>query len=204
MKLLVASGNKKKLKELQELAVGLPVEVVSPADLGRPLPDVVEDGATFAENAAKKALAFARAFDMPAIADDSGLCVDALGGAPGVHSARYSGEEPAPDRDERNNAKLLRALEHVPAALRGAAFHCALCVAFPDGETAIVEERWPGQVAFSPRGGNGFGYDPLFLLPSFGKTSAELTPEEKQRMSHRGRAMRAMRPVLAELAKRRG
>src|SRR5690606_14795278 len=109
VKLLVASGNRKKLAELQALAKGLPVEVVSPADFDTPLPEVVEDGATFAENARKKALAFAAAFGLPAIADDSGLCVDALGGEPGVRSARWSGEEPAPDRDERNNRKLLGA-----------------------------------------------------------------------------------------------
>lgn len=199
MKILVASGNKKKLAELQALAQGLPVEVVSPAALGTPLPEVVEDGATFVENARKKALAFARAFDLPAIADDSGLCVDALGGAPGVYSARYSGEEPVPDRDERNNAKLMRALQDVPAALRGAAFHCALCLAFPDGRTTEVEARWPGQVAFSPRGAGGFGYDSLFLLPSQGRTAAELSPAEKAEQSHRGRAMRAMRPLLAAL-----
>ncbi|WP_373044727.1 RdgB/HAM1 family non-canonical purine NTP pyrophosphatase [Vulgatibacter sp.] len=199
MKLLVASGNKKKLAELQELAQGLTVEVVSPASLGKELPEVEEDGATFAANARKKALAFATAFGIPTIADDSGLCVDALGGAPGVYSARYSGEEPVPDRDARNNEKLLRALRDVPAALRGASFHCALCLAFPDGTTREVEGRWPGQVAFSPRGANGFGYDPLFLLPSQGKTSAELSTEEKHRQSHRGRAMQAMRPVLEAL-----
>jgi len=196
VKLLVASGNRKKLAELQALAQGLPVEVVSPADFDRPLPEVEEDGATFAENARKKALAFAGAFGVPAIADDSGLCVDALGGEPGVRSARYSGEKPVPDRDERNNAKLLRALRDVPAAQRGAAFHCALCLAFPDGRTFEVEARWEGQIAFSPRGSNGFGYDPLFLLPAWGKTSAELSPEEKARHSHRGRAMRMMRPLL--------
>lgn len=201
MKILVASGNRKKLLELQELARGLPVEVVSPADLGRELPEVVEDGATFAENARKKALAFSAAFGLPAIADDSGLCVEALGGAPGVLSARYSGEEPVPDRDRRNNEKLLLALRDVPAARRRAAFHCALCLALPNGETFEVEGRWPGQIAFSPRGSGGFGYDPLFLIPELGRTAAELAPEEKHARSHRGRAMRAMRPLLEELVR---
>lgn len=200
MKLLVASTNAKKLKELRELVEGLPVEIVSPADLREPLPEVVEDGATFVENARKKAVAFAQASGLPAIADDSGLCVDALGGAPGIYSARYSGEEKTPDRDEQNNRKLLRALADVPAARRTAAFHCALCVAFPDGATREVEGRWEGAITFWPRGSNGFGYDPLFLLPALGRTSAELTQSEKHALSHRGRAMAAMRPILEQLA----
>ena len=204
MKLIVASGNAKKLAELRALARDLPVEVLAPSDFARPLPEVEEDGATFAENARKKALAFAAAYGIPAIADDSGLCVDALGGAPGVRSARWSGEEPLPDRDARNNAKLLRALRDVPAARRSATFHCALCLAFPDGRTHEVEGRWQGAIAFSPRGQNGFGYDPLFLLPSWGRTSAELAPEEKARHSHRARAMQAMRAVLARIAAEAG
>lgn len=200
MKLLVASSNKKKLHELTQLVEGLPVEILSPADFETPLPDVVEDGDTFLANARKKALAFARAYGVPAIADDSGICVDALGGAPGIYSARYSGEEPVPDRDQRNNEKLLAELAGVQAARRGASFHCALSLAFPDGTVREVEGVWPGQVAFSPRGQGGFGYDPLFLLPSLGRTSAELDPVEKHALSHRGRAMRALRPIVEELA----
>lgn len=199
MKILVASGNRKKLAELQALAADLPVEVLSPRDFDRPLPEVEEDGATFADNARKKACAFAAAYGVPALADDSGLCVDALGGAPGVRSARYSGDDPVPDRDERNNARLLRALRDVPAARRGASFVCALCLALPDGRTFEVEGRWRGAITFTPRGQNGFGYDPLFLLPAWGRTSAELAPEEKARHSHRARAMHAMRRVLVEL-----
>ena len=200
MKLLVASTNEKKLAELRGLVEGLPLRIFSPRDLSTPLADVVEDGETFVENARKKALAFARESGLPALADDSGLCVDALGGAPGVFSARYSGEEPVPDRDQRNNAKLLRALRDVPAARRGASFRCALSLAHPDGRTQEVEGVWRGAIAFSPRGSNGFGYDPLFLLPERGVTSAELSREEKQALSHRGRAMRALRPLLEELA----
>lgn len=201
MKLLVASGNAKKLAELQSLAADLPVEVLGPAALPIELPDVEETGSTFAGNARLKAVAFAQVAGMPAIADDSGLCVDALGGEPGVRSARYSGEDPVPDRDERNNRKLLRALRDVPAALRGASFHCALCLALPDGTVHEVEGRWRGAIAFSPRGQNGFGYDPLFLLPSLGRTSAELAPEEKARLSHRAQAMQAMRGVLEGLVR---
>lgn len=204
MRILVASGNPGKLRELRKLAEDLPVEVVGPADLGEPLPDVEEDGATFAKNAAKKALAAAKASGLPALADDSGICVDALGGAPGVRSARYSGEEPAADRDEQNNRKLLLELRDVPAARRGAHFACALCLAFPDGTLHQVEGRWEGRIAFTPRGGGGFGYDPLFLLPHMGKTAAELAPEEKARLGHRGQAMRRMREVLEGLVGRRG
>jgi len=200
MKILVASNNPKKLRELRQLAEGLPVEIVGPADVGRDLPEVEEDGQTFEENARKKALAWARAFDMPAIADDSGICVDALGGAPGVRSARYSGTEPDPRRDEKNNLKLLRELKDVPAARRSARFVCALCLAFPDGRTHTVVGEWEGQIAFWPRGSGGFGYDPIFLLPQRGKTAAELEPEEKARLSHRAAAMREMRKVLDSLA----
>lgn len=203
MKLLVASGNPGKLAELRQVAEGLPFEVVSPAEISLALPEVVEDGATFADNAKKKAHAFAKAAGLPAVADDSGLCVDALGGAPGVRSARYSGDEPAADRDAQNNRKLLEELRDVPAARRGAHFVCALCLAFPDGREWVVEGRWEGQIAFWPRGQGGFGYDPLFLIPRLGKTAAELSPEEKRALSHRGAAMQAMRPILEELGERR-
>jgi len=197
VKIVVASGNAKKLAELRRLAEGLPVEIVSPADVGGEVPEVEEDGATFRENAEKKARAYARAFGLPAIADDSGLCVDALGGAPGVYSARYSGG-PAPDRDAKNNDKLLRALAGVPEARRTARFVCALCLAHPDGRAHTVEGAWEGIVAFTPRGSGGFGYDPIFLLPHRGQTAAEIDPETKGRLSHRGAAMRKLRAHLEQ------
>lgn len=200
MKILVASTNAKKLKELRALAADLPVEVVSPAELAGALPEVVEDGATFAENARKKALAFAGAYGLPAIADDSGLCVDALDGAPGVFSARYSGEEAVPDRDRLNNEKLLQELEGIPEERRGARFVCALCLAFPDGRSEGVEARWEGRILDAPRGEGGFGYDPLFLPKGLDRSSAELRPEEKQAVSHRGQAMRLLRPLLESLS----
>ncbi|HEY0840323.1 MAG TPA: RdgB/HAM1 family non-canonical purine NTP pyrophosphatase [Vulgatibacter sp.] len=203
MKILVGSSNAKKLEELRELVAGLPLEFVSPADVGVALPEVVEDAPSFEGNARKKALAFAKASGLPAIADDSGICVAALGGAPGIYSARYSGEEPAPDRDERNNAKLLQELAGVPAARRGAWYECVVSLAWPDGRTAIASGRWDGRIAFSPRGGGGFGYDPLFLIPRLGRTAAELAPEEKRAHSHRGQAMRGLRPILEELASKR-
>lgn len=199
-RLLVASTNAKKLRELRELVEGLPLEIASPADLGFDLPEVDEDAPSFEGNARKKALAYATASGLPTVADDSGICVDALGGEPGVRSARYSGEEPAADRDEQNNAKLLRALEGVEEERRGAAFHCAICLAMPDGSSQVVEARWEGRIAFAPRGEGGFGYDPLFLLPELGRTSAELSAEEKRALSHRGQAMRAIRPILEGLA----
>ena len=200
LRLLVASGNPKKLIELEALVQGLPVQLVSPRSLGAPLPEVEEDGATFEENAAKKARAFAAAAGLPCIADDSGLCVDALGGAPGVFSARYSGPQGAPGRDEANNRKLLQALLEVPPGRRGAHFTCALALAWPDGRVQTVLGRWDGAIAFSPRGAHGFGYDPLFLLPAHGATSAELPSERKNRLSHRARAMAALRPIVEALA----
>lgn len=201
IRLLVASGNKKKLVELEALVQGLPVALVSPRELGAPLPEVEEDGETFAQNAAKKACSFAAAAGLPCIADDSGLCVDALGGAPGVFSARYSGPQGAPGRDAANNEKLLRALLDVPPGRRLAHFTCALALARPDGRVQTVEGRWDGAIAFSPRGAHGFGYDPLFLLPSFGATSAELPSEKKNQLSHRARAMAKLRPLVEALAR---
>jgi XTP/dITP diphosphohydrolase len=199
---LVGTSSKHKLEELTRMAEGLPVEVVSPAGLSAPLPPVVEDGVTFAENAAKKAAAWALASGLPCIADDSGLSVDALGGAPGVQSARYAGDETAPDRDDRNNARLLAELAGVSPERRGAHYTCALCLALPTGETRVVEGAWFGAIGFAPRGANGFGYDPLFIAePPVGRTAAELSPEEKNRRSHRGAAMARLRPILAAFAR---
>jgi XTP/dITP diphosphohydrolase len=179
--------------------------VVTAADLGRPLPEVVEDADTFAGNAAKKAATFAAFSGRVALADDSGLCVDLLGGAPGVHSARWS----APDapgltghaRDQANNQKLLRALAGEPKDRRGAAYLAVLALASPDGAIlASVEGRCPGRIAREPRGTGGFGYDPFFIPEGRALTMAELPPEEKDLISHRGAAFRALRPDLARLA----
>jgi XTP/dITP diphosphohydrolase len=205
MELFFGTSNPGKLRELLRLVEGLPIRVVTPADLGRPLPEVVEDGATFAENAARKAVAFARCSGRVALADDSGLCVDALGGAPGVFSARWS-EDEAPGltglaRDAANNDKLLRALAGVPKDRRGAAYLAALVVAAPDGAIlAGVEGRCAGRIGRAPRGAGGFGYDPLFVPEGRALTMAELPPAEKDALSHRGAAFRALRPALARLA----
>jgi XTP/dITP diphosphohydrolase len=204
MELFFGTGNPGKLRELLRLVEGLPIRVVTPAGLGRPLPEVVEDGATFAENAAKKAIAFARFSGLVALADDSGLCVDALGGAPGVISARWS-EAEAPGlagraRDEANNRKLLAALAGISKDQRGASYLAVLALAGPTGELlASVEGRCAGRIGREPRGAGGFGYDPLFVPEGRAFTMAELPPEEKDALSHRGAAFRALRPVLARL-----
>lgn len=224
--LFFGSTNGGKLRELRRMVEGLPVRVVSPDDLGRPLPDVVEDGATFRENAEKKAAAYARFTGLHALADDSGLCVDALGGAPGVHSARWSelddglasaacalpsftARELGPDlarasRDEANNDKLLAALARTPDEQRGAAYVAVLAIAAPDGRiVAQVEGRCRGAIGHVRKGGGGFGYDPLFVPEQGGgarRTMAELDPAEKDALSHRGAAFRALRPIVEQLA----
>ena len=203
MDLFFGTRNPGKLAELRRLVAGLSVRVVSPDELGRPVPEVEEDGSTFAENAEKKAAAYARATGMHALADDSGICVDALWGLPGVRSARWS-EEQAPglagaERDRANNAKLLRALLGVPAEHRGAEYRAVLALARPDGSlVATTRGACRGTIGTLERGTGGFGYDPLFLVDG-GRTMAELSAEEKDAISHRGEAMRKMLAVIREL-----
>jgi XTP/dITP diphosphohydrolase len=194
VKLLVATSNRGKLVEIREVLGALPLELLSLEDAGLPAPE--ETGQTFEENAAQKATASAALSGLWALGDDSGLCVDALDGGPGVYSARY-----APTDVERR-AKLLRALQEVPEPRRGAHFFCALALSSPDGERVFrAEGRVDGAIARAPRGTNGFGYDPLFLpAETPGKTLAELAPLEKNRLSHRGRALERLLPVLARLA----
>jgi XTP/dITP diphosphohydrolase len=191
-RLLFATTNVGKVKELRDL-VGDAVEVVSLKDLP-PIPEPVEDGETFEANAELKARAYSLATGLPALADDSGLCVDALGGRPGVHSARY-----AEGDDRARYEKLLGELAGVPEERRTASFRCALCLVRPGGETRIEEGRCEGRILNGPRGSNGFGYDPVFWVPALGKTMAELTREEKAAVSHRGDAFRKMRPALLAL-----
>jgi XTP/dITP diphosphohydrolase len=204
MDLFFGTHNPGKLTELRRLLAGLAVRVVSPDELSRPVPDVEEDGRTFAENAEKKAAAYARATGMHALADDSGICVDALWGLPGVRSARWS-EEQAPglggkDRDRANNVKLLNALLGVPAEHRGAEYRAVLALARPDGSlVATVTGSCRGTIGTEERGTGGFGYDPYFVVEG-GRTMAELSPEEKDAISHRGEAMRKMLPVIRQLA----
>ena len=206
LELFFGTSNQGKLRELRRLVEGLPVVVVTPEALGAPLPEVVEDGASFRENAEKKARAFALASGRVALADDSGLCVDALDGAPGIFSARWSEAEvpgalPRQERDRHYNQKLLAALAGQPTGRRGAAYLAVLSLAAPDGSIlASVEGRCRGRIGRAPRGAGGFGYDPLFVAEGRALTMAELTPAEKDGMSHRGAAFRALRPVLERLA----
>lgn len=198
--IVVATGNPHKVEEIRAILSAVGVRVRSLADAGYTGAEPEETGARFEQNAAIKARAYAHAIGAPVLADDSGLVVDALQGEPGVHSAHWAGHEGTrPERDARNNAKLIAALRGVPLDRRTARFVCTLCVAAPDG-TILLEARgeMEGVIVDEARGAHGFGYDPLFLLPDFGRTSAELSPEEKNAISHRGRALRH----LAELLRR--
>jgi XTP/dITP diphosphohydrolase len=184
MKLVLATRNRGKVKELAGLLSSLPVEVLSLDDFPE-MPEVEEDGVTFKANAMKKALAVSLHTGEIALADDSGLEVDCLGGAPGVHSARFAGD----GRDDReNNEKLLRLMKNVPPEKRTARFKCVVALATPDGRMFTAEGDCEGVIGSSPKGGGGFGYDPLFVVPEFSKTFAELDLKTKNNISHRGRA----------------
>jgi XTP/dITP diphosphohydrolase len=196
-RLLLATRNAGKLAELQRLlATAVPgVEVVGLRDVPE-YPEAPETGATFEENALLKAREAARYTGLPAVADDSGLAVDALNGMPGVLSARWSGRH---GDDAANTALLLGQLADVPDERRGGAFVCAAALVTPDGAEHVLERQWRGTVVREPRGTNGFGYDPVFLPAGLDRTSAELEPAEKDARSHRGQAFAALVPVLAEV-----
>ncbi len=197
-RLLLATGNAGKIAELRALLSARPelmgVRLATPGDLPLPPPEVDEAGETFAQNARLKAAAWARWSGLPALADDSGLCVDGLGGEPGVISARWAG----PTDADRNDA-LLRRLAGVPPAERTARFVCAACAATPEGAVAEAEGVCRGVITGAPRGAGGFGYDPLFLVAESGMTLAEMAPEWKNRISHRAQALALMAPQLARL-----
>lgn len=184
MKFVIATHNAHKLLEISRILAPLGISAVNDRDLGLTLPEVEETGTTFAENAYLKAASACAFTGLPAIADDSGLMVDALDGAPGVYSARYAGEN-ATDADRVR--KLLDALTGVPAGRRQARFVSAVCCVFPSGETVRAEGTVEGAIAFAPAGDNGFGYDPVFLRGE--RTMAQLSPAEKDAISHRGRAL---------------
>lgn len=191
--LLIATNNPGKLREFRDLLAGLPLTLVAPADIGLTL-EVEETGKTFEENARLKALSYAQAGGRLALADDSGIEVDALWGAPGVLSARYGGPGLS---DEDRVQRLLDALEGIPDENRGARFRCVIAVADPERVWFTTEGIFEGRIGHAPRGSNGFGYDPIFELPDLGCTSAELDPAEKNQRSHRGAAVRAARDQLA-------
>ena len=196
-RLLLATRNAGKLAELQRmLATAVPgVEVVGLRDVPE-YPEAPETGATFSENALLKAREAVRHTGLPAVADDSGLTVDALGGMPGVLSARWSGRH---GDDAANTALLLGQLGDVPDERRGGAFVCAAALVTPDGTEHVLERQWRGSVVREPRGGNGFGYDPVFRPDGVTVTAAELEPAEKDARSHRGQAFAALVPVLADV-----
>jgi XTP/dITP diphosphohydrolase len=185
--LVIATRNPGKTAEIRDLLRGYPVDIRNLEDFG-PLPEILEDGDSFDENAYKKARETARMLGMPALADDSGLVVEALGGAPGVRSARYAGENAT---DPERCAKLLEALSN--ETRRRAAFECVISLAVPSGAALTYEGRCEGRIADAPRGDNGFGYDPIFFFPPLGRTFAEMDREEKGRVSHRGQALRELR-----------
>lgn len=188
---IIATHNVKKLAELERILTPLGISVQTASQAGYSLPEVDETGTTFAENARLKAESAMRATGRPAVADDSGLVVDALGGAPGVYSARYAGPD-AGDRDRYE--KLLRELADVPDDRRTARFVSAVCCVFPDGTSIDVTGACEGRIARAPRGDGGFGYDPVFLVGD--RSYAELTAAEKDEISHRGRALRALQDAL--------
>ena len=192
--LVLASHNAGKLAEMREILADLPLQVTSAAELG--LGDVEETGLTFVENALLKARAACQATGLPALADDSGLIVDALGGAPGLYSARYAG---LPGNAAANNAKLLEAMAGIPDGERGARFYAVIVLLrhATDPQPLICEGRWEGRITHAPRGTHGFGYNPVFLDERHGLTAAELEPALKNAISHRALALQALRERLA-------
>ena len=195
-RLVLASSNAGKLAELRPLLAGTGLELVAQSDLG--VQDAIEDGLTFVENALIKARHACRETGLPALADDSGIVVDALGGAPGLISAHYAGVH---GDGPGNIARVLRELEGVPDARRGARFVCTLVLLrhAEDPQPIIAEGRWEGRVLHAPRGNGGFGYDPIFFDPVLGAGAGELPPDVKNRVSHRGQALAVLRERLAEL-----
>jgi XTP/dITP diphosphohydrolase len=196
----MATRNAGKVRELRDLLKGLGVELLSLADFPD-LPEIPEEGATFAENAAAKAKEIARLTHLPALADDSGLEVEALKGRPGVFSARYARDrtKPAAPGDADNWRKLLDEMAGVPREQRAARFVCEIALALPDGRVFTAHGECPGSIAPEPKGEHGFGYDPVFWVPEYSCTMAELEPAVKNRISHRARALAALLELLADL-----
>ena len=194
---VIATRNEGKLREIKDILASWSFKILSLKDFAW-IPQIIEDGSTFAENAAKKAREVARQTGRLAIADDSGLAVDALQGRPGVFSSRYGGEKAT---DEQRFQNLLAEMAEIPEGKRQAAFVCTLAVATPQGKVELLEGRCRGQIAFAPRGKHGFGFDPIFFIPELGKTMAELDPEVKNRISHRARALEKLKELLPTILK---
>jgi XTP/dITP diphosphohydrolase len=192
-RIAIASRNAHKLREVTRICADWPVAWLTIDDHGGPWPEVEETGSTYLENARLKGVAVAAALDLPALADDSGIEVDALGGRPGPRSARFAGEDAT---DERNLQELIRSLKGVPASGRTARYRCVALLAHPDGRELYAEGVCEGTLVSKPRGAGGFGYDPIFVPAGWDRTMAELTDDEKDRISHRGRALRALRELV--------
>ena len=193
--MIAASSNAHKIKEIQSIMSKFGVKVVSRKEAGVPEFEIEEDGETFEENSLKKAEAIMKATGKLTVADDSGLMVDYLGGAPGVYSARFAGEE---CDDEKNNEKLLKHLEGLPAEDRKAKFVSVITLMFPDGNTIVARGECPGRIIETPTGENGLGYDPLFVHEGLSKTFAQLSDKEKNSISHRARALEKLEEILTE------
>ena len=203
MKIVFATGNAHKLREIKEILSGIDADILAMSDLGLSA-EAEETGETFAENAAIKAreiqnklVRLGKETDAIVMADDSGLCIDALGGEPGVHSARFMGHETP---YELKNAALLDKLKDVPEKERGARFVCSICAVLPDGSELHAEGELRGRIARQSAGRGGFGYDPIFYLPAYDKTAAELSEAQKNEISHRGKALRLMKTMLREMS----
>jgi len=193
MELVIATRNEKKRREIVELLEGLDVKVRSLSDFPE-APEVIEEGKSFNENAATKAIEIAKFTGMMALADDSGLEVDVLCGEPGVHSARFAGED---QHDEANIQKLLKLMDGVPEEKRKARFRCCVAIAKPEGLVKVVEATCEGIIGLQPEGSYGFGYDPVFIIPDYNQTFAQLGPEIKNRISHRAKALKKARKIIS-------
>ena len=192
--MIVATQNRGKVREIRKALRRLGFQILALDDFGN-VPGIKEDGRSFSENALQKARFYSTLLGELTLSDDSGLEVDALNGLPGIYSARYGG---AGATDRVNNEKLLKELEGVPLSKRGARFRCAIAVVSPQGKEAFVEGACRGRIGSQEKGSRGFGYDPLFVLPRHGKTMAQLTVDEKNRISHRGKALRRLRKLMKE------
>lgn len=192
MELVVATKNKKKLKEIKEILRDLNLKVTSLPDY-KNMPRIIENGKTFKENAVKKAIKISRFTKKLTLGEDSGLCVDALGGGPGIYSSRFSGCDKS---DDKNNSKLLRLLKGLPLSKRKAYYSCAVALADEHGLVGVVEGKCFGVIGFGLKGKSGFGYDPLFIIPKYKKTFAQLGPKLKHKMSHRFRALSKAREII--------
>ncbi|SFI10986.1 XTP/dITP diphosphohydrolase [Tindallia magadiensis] len=194
-KAVIATGNPHKLLEIKKMLEDFPIEVVSMKEVGLENMEIEETGASFEENALIKAMAVCEETKTIALADDSGLEVDALDGRPGIHSARYAGEDAT---DRTNKEKLLNELQGVPIEKRSGRFVCAIAVAFPNGEVLVTRGEVEGYIDFEETGENGFGYDPMFYVPEYQKTFGQLEPEIKNRISHRSKALENLKKMLTE------